>query len=70
MSKQRVVEKYEVKHPKIVRDWKTDDEKTHWYQLGAARRYEDGTLVVNMNSVPLADWDGTLRLIPIGIDDE
>ena len=68
MGRDNVVTRFKVMHPKRVADWNTDESKIQWFQNGVARQDDNGVVIVNINSVPLGEWDGTLRLVPLDDD--
>ena len=65
-----MITRFRVKGPKKVKP-RGEPEKTHWYQIGYAQSDENGTVFVNINSLPLAaHWNGNLILEPMQDDQD
>jgi hypothetical protein len=58
-------QRWKIMYPKRLKDWKTGKESVRWYQIGLATEGADGEIKCNFNSMPVGDWDGTVRLEPI-----
>ena len=54
--------KWKIVYPKRLKDWNTGKEQVRWFQIGMAFEGDEGVIRINLNSMPIGDWDGTMRL--------